>query len=154
MRLHRKTWLSVAAAAIIFALMNLHAWRPGIGGRTDRKDGVQPKGSELELYYGWPACYRAELLRSDDPRMGMRVMRRAPFYVTPYSEGWVSARYERRLAILLDATMALLGLVFVAVAVECEQTRRWSPGATVTLLVIGSLLAAGYLAGDVVSAHL
>jgi hypothetical protein len=154
MVLRHKTWLFIATAAVIFALMNFHAWQPGIGGRSDRNNGVQPDGSELELYYGWPACYRAELLRSDDSGMGRRVLQTAPFYVPPYAEGWISARYVSWLAVLLDTAMALLGLVFVAVVAECVQTERWPPRAIVTILVIGLLLAAGGLVAVLVSANL
>src|SRR5215471_19128312 len=144
MNVHRGTWLAIAVAAVVFALLNLHAWRPGIGGRTDRNNGVQPNGSELELFYGWPACYRAELLRSDDPGMGARVLKAAPFYLPPYAEGWVSSRYVGWLAIVLDATMALLGIALVAVIVECKERDRWPRRAIIGALVIPFLLVLGY----------
>jgi len=154
MRLHRGTWLAIAVATVVLGLLNLHAWRPGIGGRTDRINGVQPDGSELELSYGWPACYRAELLRSDDPGMGTRVLATAPFYVPPYAEGWVSSRYVGRLAIVVDASMALLGVVLVGVIVECVQRERWTGRAIIAMLIMGLLLAAGYLSAETVSVHL
>ena len=125
MSLHRGTWLAIAAVVVGFCLLNLQCWHPGIGGRTDRANGEQPKGSELELYYGWPACYRAELLRSDDPGMGARVLRTAPFYLPPYSEGWVSAGYLGWIAAIMDSLFAILGLVLVALLVECDRRGQW-----------------------------
>lgn len=154
MRLHRKTWLAVALASVVAALLNLHAWRPGIGGRSDRADGVQPQGSELELYYGWPACFRAELLRSDDPGMGERALRAAPFYLPPYAGGWVSSRCVSWGAVVLDAAVAVLGVGLVAVVSECGQRGRWPRRAVVAVLVIGLLLAAGYLTAGKVGATL
>jgi hypothetical protein len=90
MKLHRVTWWAIAAVAVLFALLNLHSWQPGIGGHTDRVKGV-PAGSEIEHYYGWPACYRAELLRSDDPGMRARVLKTAPLYVLRHT-GYGRAR--------------------------------------------------------------
>lgn len=154
MNLHRGTWLAIAVAAIVLALLNLHAWQPGIGGRTDRNNGVRPNGSELELYFGWPACYRAELLRSDDPGMGARVLKTAPFYLSPYANGWVSSRYVGWLAIVLDASFALLGLVLVAVIFECGQRKRWSRRAKIATLIIALLLVVGYWSAESVSVYL
>jgi hypothetical protein len=51
--------------------------------------------------------------------------------------------------------MAGLGLVLVAVVVECGQRERWTLGAVVAVLVVSLLLAAGYLAaGKVTGAYL
>lgn len=154
MKLHRATWVAIAAAAVVYAMLNLHAWRPGIGGRTDRKSGAQPNGSELELYYGWPACYRAELLRSDDPGMGSRVLQTAPFYVPPYAEGWVSARHVGRLAIVLDTLFALFGIALVGLIVECGKREQWPRWTIVATLLIAFTLAAGYWSASIVSVHL
>ncbi len=154
MNLHRGTWLAIVVSAVVLALLNLHAWRPGIGGRTDWDNGEQPNGSELELYFGWPACYRAELLRSDDPGMGARVLKTAPFYVPPYADGWVSSRYVGWLAIVLDASFALLGLVLVAVIFECGQRERWNRRAITAALIVAILLVVGYWSAETVSVHL
>jgi hypothetical protein len=154
MKLHRGTWVAIAVAAVLLALLNLHAWRPGIGGRTDRINGVQPNGSELELYYGWPACYRAELLRSDDPGMSSRVLQTAPFYVPPYAECWVSARYLGWLAIVLDAIFALLGIALVGLIVECCKGEQWPRSALIATLFIAFTLAVGYWGAEIVSVHL
>jgi hypothetical protein len=154
MKLNRGTWVAIALVAIVLALLNLHAWQPGIGGRTDRINGVQPIGSELELYYGWPACYRAELLRSDDPGMGSRVLETAPLYLPPYAEGWVSARYVSRLAIVLDALFALLGIALVGLFFECGRRAHWPRWAVIATLLIAFTLAAGYWSAESVSVHL
>lgn len=45
-----------------FLLVNGCSWQPGYGGRNDRKPGM-----EVERYFGWPACFYADLWRSDEP---------------------------------------------------------------------------------------
>ncbi len=154
MNFHRGTWLAMAVGAVVFTFLNLHAWRPGIGGRSDQNDGVQPHGSELELYYGWPACYRAEMLRSDDPGMGRRVLHSAPFYVPPYSEGWVSSRYVGWRAIVLDVAFALGSLVLLAVILECERREQWTRRATIAVLLSALVLVVAYWTAETVSVHL
>ena len=154
MKFRRGTWIAIALAAVVFAALNFHPWRPGIGERTDRINGVQPVGSELELYYGWPACYRAELLRSDDPDMGDRVLKASPFYAPPYAEGWVSSRYVGRAAMVLDASVALLGLVLTAVIFECERRKQWNRASVTAVLIMVAVLAAAYWVADMVDAHL
>jgi hypothetical protein len=154
MTLHRRTWLAIAVAAAGFALVNLHCWRPGTGGRTDGPGGVRPGGSEVELYYGWPACYRAELVRSDDPGLADRVLRTAPFHAPPHAAGWVAARYFGWLAAAVDATFALLATALVALIVECDRRGRWTRLAFAATLVLGALLAAGYWVADAVDVHL
>lgn len=154
MHVHRGTWLAIVSAVIVFLLLNVHSWRPGIGGRTDRINDAQPNGSELELSYGWPACYRAELLRSDDPGMGARVLETAPFYLPPYAEGWVSARYIGWQAVALDVAFAVLGLILVAVVFECVQRERWPRRAIIAVVAIVFLLAAGYASSEAVGVHL
>jgi hypothetical protein len=154
MNFHRGTWLAVAVAVVVFALLNLHCWRPGIGGRRDRANDPQPEGTELELYYGWPACYRAELLRSDDPSLGDRVLKTAPFYVPPYTEAWASSRYFGWVAVILDASFAILGIVLVAMLFECDHRGRWTRSAIASALIIAFLLAAAYWIADMVDVHL
>lgn len=154
MGIHRQAWLAILITALVLVLLNIHPWQPGIGGRTDRKSGVQPDGSELELYYGWPACYRAELLRSDDPGMGTRVLRTAPFYFPPYAEGWVSSRYVGIGAIVLDVSFGLLFLVLVAVIADYVRRERWTRWAAITALTIVALLVAVYWLADRVEVYL
>ena len=52
----------LAWALFSFILVNGCSWMPGYGGRHDRQPGM-----EVERYFGWPACFRAELWRSDHP---------------------------------------------------------------------------------------
>lgn len=153
MNLHRRTWLAVAGVVGVFALLNLHCWRPGTGGRTDRVGDVQPDGSELELYYGWPACYRAELLRSDDPGLADRVLKSAPFYGPPHADGWVSARAFGWPAVGIDIAFAALGVVLVAALMEWNRS-GWSRRAVVAVLVIVVLMAVGFGIADAVGVHL
>jgi len=47
-------------AVAVFLVVNGCSWMPGYGGRNDRQPGM-----EVERYFGWPACFRAELWQSD-----------------------------------------------------------------------------------------
>lgn len=154
MKFQRRTVLAIALTAGLLAALNLQCSRPGIGGRTDRVDGVRPAGSELELFYGWPACHCAELFRSDDPGLADRVLRSAPLFVPPYKAGWVSARYIGARAVVLNATFAILGIAIVAILCECDQRGQWPRRAIVAATLIAALLTAGYLIAPVVSVHL
>jgi hypothetical protein len=76
--------------------------------------------------------------------MGRRVLEMAPFYLPPYSEGWVSSRTVGAGAIALDVGFALLALVLVAVVFECQRRERWPRSAVFTSVTIVVLLAVGY----------
>jgi len=137
----------MAAALSIFALLNLHCWRPGTGGRRDLVDGKHPRGSELELYYGWPSCYRAELFRSDDPTL---MMRAGPFYFSLNDDGWVASRYVGWLAIGLDLSFALIATVLVALCSEVINCERRLTGVSIfiALVLVLILVAEYYLSGS------
>ena len=45
----------------VFVLVNGCSWQPGYGDRNDRKPGM-----EVERYFGWPACFYADLWQSDE----------------------------------------------------------------------------------------
>src|SRR4051794_27270209 len=62
MRLHGFTWAVVVTCVFVLLTVNLLCWRPGIG--------VRPEGTEVELYYGWPATYRADWWRSTNRSLG------------------------------------------------------------------------------------
>jgi hypothetical protein len=154
MNLHRRTWLAIVTVAAVFALINLRAWRPGIGGRTDGPGGVGPAGSEIELYYGWPACHRAELVRSDDPELADRVLRTAPLHAPPHEAGWVAARYFGWSAAAVDAAFAIVATALVALLVECGRRGRWPRRALVAALILGIILVDAYWIADRVEVHL
>src|SRR6266436_1847614 len=126
MKIHRQTWLAMLATLAIFALLNGHCWRPGIGRRHDHVNGDRAVRTELELYYGWPACYRAELLRSDEPTLFDRMLERAPFFFPPYNEMWVVSRYLGWFALALNTSFALLATVVVVLFFEWNRQHRWS----------------------------
>ena len=42
-----------------FVVINGCSWQPGYGGRNDRKPGM-----EVERYFGWPACFYADMWRA------------------------------------------------------------------------------------------
>src|SRR5437764_14062500 len=75
-RLHGWTWAALAFGTLILLAANLWCWRPGIGGGRP----ARAPGTEVELYYGWPATYRAEWWRSGDPALGGALLERAPFF--------------------------------------------------------------------------
>jgi hypothetical protein len=58
--LRRRIHQTVLSGLAIALLVNGCSWQPGWGGRSDLKPGM-----EVERYFGWPACYRAEMWRSD-----------------------------------------------------------------------------------------
>lgn len=58
--LRKKFKLILYWGAGLFLMLNAFSWTPGYGGRNDRKPG-----QEVERYFGWPACFRAELWQSD-----------------------------------------------------------------------------------------
>lgn len=84
MKLNRDTSKLFIFAIVVLLLLNFHCWRPGIGGRTKLKSGERPAGAELELYYGYPACYQAELWRSDNTDDIQKLLANAPF-IRPHS---------------------------------------------------------------------
>ena len=50
----------IYGTVVLFIFINGCSWMPGYGGRNDRQPGM-----EVERYFGWPACFRAELWQSD-----------------------------------------------------------------------------------------
>jgi hypothetical protein len=154
MGLRRITWIAIVLAAIGFALLNLHCWWPGIGGRTDRVNEARPAGSEVELYYGWPACYRAELLRSDDPGLGDELLDRAPFFLPPYAQASLAVREFDWSALALDVSFALLAVMLLALLIECFSRGRMSRREMTMALGIGLALSVEYWLGPMLDAHL
>ena len=153
MMLHRATWVRISVAVGLFGLLNLHCWQPGIGGRTDLVGGERPEGSEIELYYGWPACYLAKLLRSDDPELSSKMLRSAPFVVPPSAMKPV-ARYASFPAAVLDACFALFAVTLIAIGSECSRRNHWPRLAVAAAALIVLLLFLGYRFAPTVSTHL
>jgi hypothetical protein len=54
----------------------------------------------------------------------------------------------------LDASFAALGLILVAVILECDRRERWNRVSISAVLIIVAVLAAGYWVADIVEAHL
>ena len=95
--------------------MNLVCWSPGVGSGL-RLPG-NPPGTELELFFGFPSQYRAELWRSNDPALADRILKVAPFYL-PGKEMERTVRYTGVAAIVLDFLFAILLAGFIAIAAE------------------------------------
>jgi len=151
MKFKSTRWIAIAVSAIIFSLLNLHCWQPGIGGRTDLTDGKRPQGTELELFYGWPACYRAELLRSDDSTLSHRILQSAPFFRPSAWDMRVVARYRGWLPALLDVSFALAATALVALYFGIDRWNRATASLAFGLLLF---LGAAYWFADRVEVHL
>jgi hypothetical protein len=148
MRLHRETWAGLGLGAIILAAANLWCWSPGIG-------GGQPHGrpgAEVELYYGWPATYRAEWWRSDDPALVPVLLRRAPFF-HPSGVMDLQHRYVGVWPALADAAFALAALAAVCLGMEA-QARGWRRGTVVGLVLAAAVMVAVWRVADRISVHL
>jgi hypothetical protein len=127
----RVTWLLLLATVAVLFLLNWQCWSLGTGGT----DVGQSSGTELERFFGWPATYRAELLRSDDQELASRILASAPFYY-PGDEMSLEYRSLGKEALAVDAAFALIVLFSVAVIVECTLRRVW--GSLQVLLVVGA----------------
>lgn len=122
---------------VVLGLANSVCWSPGVGTRLTLPG--HPKGTELELFFGWPAQYRAELWRSNDPALASRILESAPFYL-PGEEMQRHVRYTGVSAIALNLLFALLLAGTIGIAVEYlgfGGGQRWF-GRAGLLLLIGS----------------
>ena len=148
MRLHGWTWAALALG--LFALLgaNLWCWRPGIGGGGP----ARPPGTEVELFYGWPATYRAEWWRSDDPALAQSFLERAPFFHPAGALG-LQARSARLWPALADTAFAVAVLVVVGVGTEA-RVRGWRRGMAIGLLLAAILLAGVWAVAEGMSVHL
>ena len=105
---------------------------PGYGGRNDRQPGM-----EVERYFGWPACFRAELWRSDHPHQVNFVAYISPI---PLSTEMYFVYSSNRIipfildAILVAALAAICGL-FVWADVG-GRTENWMVVSGVFLAVV------------------
>jgi hypothetical protein len=136
---------------IALVLVNSVCWLPGVG--TCLTLPERPKGTEVELYYGWPATYRAELWRSNDPTLARRILASAPFY-RPGGEMERHVRYTGGLAIALDVLFGLTLAGLAAIAVESYSlgaSQAWFRWAT-PILLIGLVIL--YLGSGQVGVHL
>ena len=118
----------------IFGVVNGIAWTPGIGGRNDKQPGM-----EIERYFGWPACYLAELWRSQE-HVPLRLQ-----WATPLSSPHVQMFFVYRtvgvLALVIDVVVALASIGLVIIIDRC-QFRRPS-----TMLIICGMLLVVLIAG-------
>jgi hypothetical protein len=147
-RLGRATWACLGIVLALLAAANLACWRPGVGERRTRP------GTEVEMYYGWPSTYRAELWDSDDPGLAGRVLEVAPFY-HPVGEMDLRVRGVGPRAVVVDLAFAASALVAVGVASEASR-RGGKPSRRAAALLIASLvgLVAAYLLADPASVTL
>lgn len=125
-------WRTVAVVLLAGVLVNACSWTPGYGGRRDQQPGM-----EVERYFGWPACFRAELWRSDHPHQ-VDVGAYVPPIPLSNEMSFVYAR-SGWLPLLLD-----VALVAIAAALGLLISRKRSaaslPRAAVVLAALGGLL--------------
>ena len=128
------TWLVLLFVAVLLFLLNWQCWLPGVGGPS----GGRPPGTQLELFFGWPATYQAELWWSHDESLGSRILASAPFY---YPDGEMSLEYHvfGMAALAVNLAFALLVLLSVAVIMECVFRQDWGRR-QVALLVAAAFL--------------
>jgi hypothetical protein len=142
-QLHGGSWCAAFLVLGVILLANLVCWAPGVGTRL-RLPG-NPKGTELELFFGWPAQYRAELWRSNDPELAGQILKAAPFYL-PGDEMERHVRYTGAAAIIVNVLFALLLAGSAVIAVECfffGGWPRWFPWVGLALLIgLGALFFA------------
>lgn len=145
--------LPVLIALAVLYLLNFHCWTPGIGGRTDRDaNGARPDGNEYEIYLGYPACYLAELWRTDSADRAGSLILSSPFlpnpagYDTPY-------RYFSLLSMFLDSGFAM-AVVWLTYALGTNVIRDWKTRHTLFVVVAACMIAVAYYFAWDASAHL
>lgn len=143
-----RSWLLALVTVGFLGLVNFSC-DPGIGPRRP----PQPPGFELERYFGWPSCYRAELWDSDDKKMNDRGRGDFHWY-DPSSEmnfrkreiGWVPAAVD-----VVFALLAVIGAIIVGEAfARAELGRR----AGILLVAVVVNLIGLYLVSDKVGVYL
>jgi hypothetical protein len=142
----RVTWLVLLAMAAALFMLNWQCWQPGVGGAV----GGRPPGTQLELFFGWPATYQAELWRSDDEALASRILASAPFYY-PDGEMSLECRAVGMRALALNLLFAVLMLLSVAVMMECALRRVWNSRVVAVLAGAGLLLLALLAASQPIS---
>jgi len=147
MRLHHQTWLALLTVLGILLAVNLWCWRPGIGGSGSSR----PPGTELELFYGWPATYQAEWWRSEDTTLARRLLQSAPFCYSGDME--LQARYLRVLPALADVAFAAAALFALGVVVESAVRRFWPRWAVVGSVLAILVMAAVLCVANTISEH-
>jgi hypothetical protein len=150
MRLHHPTWIAMLALLVVLLAANLWCWRPGIGGGG----GGRLRGTEMELFYGWPATYRAEWWRSDDPALAQRLLQAAPF-CRPAGTMKLQACYVGILSVLADVAFGTAALFVVGAIVESAIRRARPRRMVVGLVGLAVLVLLGMLAvSESISQHL
>lgn len=144
---------AIPIALAILYLVNFHCWTPGLGGRTDRDtNGVRPQGNECEIYLGYPACYMAELWRSDSPDRTPSIFASSPFipnpigYTTPY-------RYFSMVAVVLDLGFAVATL-WLTYAIATTRILHWKNWHTALVFASLTMIVIAYYFSWDASAHL
>lgn len=148
MKQHGKTWAILGLAAALLAALNFWCWTPGTGGGPPGR----PPGTEVELYFGFPATHRAELWRTDEAGLMMDFLRRGPFF-HPAGELGTCAHYLGWPAALADVAFAAV-LLAVGVWAGASQRGSWSRGAVAVLVAAGLVMAMTVSLADRVSVHL
>jgi hypothetical protein len=148
MRLHPETWFYVIVVLLGLFAANFWCWQPGIGpGRSE------PHGTELEVYYGWPATHLAEWWRSEDPTLGRRLLESMPFYdFAPEME--LRNRYFGLPAALANLAFAAAALCAVVIVTESAVRERLSRRALLALVIAAVVIVAVYVASASLSQHL
>ncbi len=138
MKFDRSQLFPAAITLVVLYAVNFHCWQPGIGGRTDfrfREDQVPPDGAEVEIFLGFPACYRAELWRSDEPGTQMELLRSAPL-LRPPEPMWVASAYTSTSAVLVNVAFGVATIIGVTLLITQDDQDRPSSYYAMGCLVI------------------
>jgi hypothetical protein len=120
--MHRRSWFAAFLVLGILLLANLICWSLGVG--SGLKLPGNPPGTELELFFGFPSQYRAELWRSNEPALADRILKLAPFYL-PGKEMVRQVRYTGASAIAVDFLFALLLAGLAAITAKNHLVADW-----------------------------
>jgi hypothetical protein len=149
MGLHHKTWISVLGLLGVLLALNLWCWRPGIGGGG----GGRPPGTELELYYGWPATYQAEWWRSEDSSLLSQLLQTAPF-CHPATDMVRQDRDFDAVAALADIAFGVAALMAMGVLKQTAEGRLRRSIAIVVLILAILVMVAVLGVSDRIEAHI
>jgi hypothetical protein len=152
MKSNRSTFYMMAIVTAIIFVINLHCWKPGIGDRTDNDEGKQVSGTEISLYFGWPAYYVAELWRSDES-LQSELLKRAPFFLVPDSM-WMADRYVSIFAMVIDITFLLSAVLLIGIVWNSVIRDLWTVKRIGFALGLVIILLICYLQADAFSAFL
>ena len=131
----------------VFVLVNGCSWQPGYGGRSDRKPGM-----EVERYFGWPACFYADLWQSDEATE-VEPWNYAPPLPITSDMHYIYCSFGV-VPLLLDIAIIVAAMGIAVVIYRWHYRGKASVATIVLALVLGLVVATIVMFGDEVSVYL